>query len=370
MAEPFKNQLGQSRINVIARHLKRSYPSFPEKSFLATALSNLDELSLMERSRQITDALQQCLPSDFSEACYVLEGALAPEDNQCDELGIHGWLSIPLCDYVGRESHKDINQALKTLAVLTPYFSSEWGIRHILIDRFELAASTLKQWLNHDSEHVRRLVSEGSRPRLPWGIQLKNIIENPELTYPLLDALKDDESEYVRKSVANHLNDYSKDHADWLIKKIKPWWQDKQAPLQRKKLIRHGLRSLIKAGHGPTLELLGYKALSPNTANLSLGKKSVIYGESLEFHLELDMPSKADAILDYAIHFKKSNGDLSPKVFKWKVCKLKKGAQSFKKKHTIKPITTRRYYNGQHKIEVLLNGESIAIEEFKLSGVS
>jgi len=370
MAEPFKNQLGRSRIKLIAQHLKRVYPSFSSEAFLKSSLCNLDDLSLMERSRQITVALQQHLPDSFSEACEVVEAALAPEDNQIDELGIHGWLAIPFCDFVGHESHHDIEQALKMLSVLTPYFSSEWGIRHILSDRFHLAELTLKQWITHENEHVRRLVSEGSRPRLPWGIQLKNVIDNPELTFPLLDALKDDSSEYVRKSVANHLNDYSKDHADWLIKKIKPWWMDKKATPQRKKVIRHGLRTLIKAGHEPTLSLLGYTALSPNRVNLSLSENKVIYGKTFEIQVEIDMPSKEDAILDYAIHFQKANGELSPKVFKWKSCQLKQGSQVFKKKHTIKPITTRRYYNGLHKIEVLLNGESVAIDEFNLSGVT
>lgn len=370
MAEPFKNELGQSRIECIAHHLSKSHPRFPKADFLAHCLLNLDELSLMERNRQIASGLQRYLPSDFSEACDLLEQSLSPFDQQEDRAGLHSWLTIPLCEYVGRESHHNLPRALNCFENLTGYFSAEWGIRHILSDRYEQALEQLLSWTSHQNEHVRRLASEGSRPRLPWGIQLKNVIDDPNLTFQILDNLKDDSSEYVRKSVANHLNDYSKDHPDWLVKKIAPWWKEKGVSENRRRMIRHGLRTLIKAGHKPTLDLLGYKAVTPKQVTLKLEKQAVAYGEALNLILDLELSRDSELILDYAIHFKKANGTLAPKVFKWKVFDLKGDRKTtLKKRHAIKPITTRRYYDGEHGVEILLNGESIAYETFQLTGV-
>lgn len=368
MAEPFKNQLGEGRIQVIANHIKRVYPQFDEKSFLSFALNDIEDLSLMERNRQIVSAFERFLPSEYEQAVSILLQAMAPEDQQEDHKGIHSWLAVPVSEYIGKYGAANFKLAMEALAKVTPFFSSEWGVRYLIESHQEEALDTLNQWCHHSHDHVRRLVSEGSRPRLPWGFQLKAFIQDPSLTFPLLQTLRDDESDYVRLSVSNHLNDISKDHPDWLQEKLKDWL-DFDNPA-RMKLIRHACRTLIKQGHQPTLSMLGYDAIRVKEASLALDNTLVDFGDSLQFDLQIIGEPNQPIILDYAIHFQKSDGAMSPKVFKWKVGTIpKSGNFQARKTHAIKPVTTRRYYNGAHAIEILLNGKSIAKHSFELKGV-
>ena len=368
MAEPFKNELGETRILVIANHLEKNHKDFNKNLFLNLALNTLEDLSLMERNRQIVESMYSCLPDDFAQAQAIIVNALAPVDNQIDSQGIHSWLAVPMAEFLGRYGSNHLKEALDGLAAVTPLFSSEWGIRHLLDKHQTDGLKQLHAWCEHESEHVRRLVSEGSRPRLPWGFQLKAFIESPDLTFPLLEKLKNDSSDYVRLSVSNHLNDISKDHPDYLQKKLVSW-MDTENP-QRMKLIKHACRTLIKQGHQPTLNMLGYQPLSVSDVELNIESEIVNYGKHLSFDLSFNGPKNKDIIIDYAIHFKKANGSTSPKVFKWKVGKVNnKGEFKAKKNHGIKPITTRKYYNGDHELEIFLNGKSIAKIPFILEGV-
>jgi 3-methyladenine DNA glycosylase AlkC len=369
MTEPFKNELGELRINIIANHLSSNDSDFNQSQFLQLALNNLDALSLMERNRQIVDAMYQCLPRDFLQAKNILINSLAPTNNQTDAQGIHSWLAVPLAEYLGKYGTDHLPEAMNGLASVTQLFSSEFGIRHLLDRHQETSLKQLHEWCEHDNEHVRRLVSEGSRPRLPWGFQLKAFVESPDLTFPLLEKLKNDSSDYVRLSVSNHLNDISKDHPDYLQEKLQDWMELENP--QRMRLIKHACRTLIKQGHQPTLSMLGYDPLKLNNVSLDLQCSVVQYGEALSFDVSFDGPKGKDIIVDYAIHFQKANGSTSPKVFKWKVGKINnKGQLNAKKNHTIKPITTRKYYNGDHQLEILVNGQSIALMPFILAGVT
>lgn len=371
MAEPFKNELGESRIKVISMHLSKHALEFDENKFLSLALSNLAELSLMERSRQVVAAMKACLPDDFVAAKTIILKSLAPYEQQIDSMGIHSWLAVPVAEYLGRFGGDHFEQAMDGLAAVTPLFSSEWGIRHIIIQHQQKSMQKLREWCDHENEHVRRLVSEGSRPRLPWGFQLKAFITNPELTFPLLERLRDDESDYVRLSVSNHLNDISKDHGDWLQKKLATWVDESDS--KRKKLIRHACRTLIKDGHQPTLKMLGYQPIKISEIELNIINSKVKYGESLTFEVSFKGAKKntvTGMIIDYAIHFKKADGSLSAKVFKWKnTCLGEDGLFSGKKSHAIKPITTRKYYNGHHEVEIMVNGKSVIKKPFVLLGV-
>jgi 3-methyladenine DNA glycosylase AlkC len=368
MAKPFKNQLGEQPIKVIAGHLSSNDEKFNKKHFLKIALHNLDDLSLMERNRQIVSAMLVCLPEDFIQAKKIIVNALAPVDNQIDKQGIHSWLAVPMAEFLGKYGINHLSHALDGLAAVTKLFSSEWGIRHLLDMHQAMVLKQLDKWCDHENEHVRRLVSEGSRPRLPWGFQLKAFIASPDLTFPLLEKLKNDSSDYVRLSVSNHLNDISKDHPDYLQAKLESWLDVKNP--QRMKLIKHACRTLIKQGHQPTLKMLGYNPLELSEIELNLENHVVEYGSQLSFDFMFIGPKGKDIIIDYAIHFHKSNGSKSPKIFKWKVGKVNNNGQfKAKKNHTIKPITTRKYYNGDHQLEIFVNGKSIINMPFTLKGV-
>lgn len=368
MAEPFKNELREARINVIASHLSENNKSFNKHEFLQLALENLDELSLMQRSQQIVSALKQCLPDNFIEATDIIIKSLSPVDNQVDEHGLHSWLTVPLAEFMGQHGQHEFEHAMFGLRSITQYFSSEWAIRYFLKCQQQDSLHMLHKWCEHENEHVRRLVSEGSRPRLPWGFQLEAFKKDPTLTFPLLEKLKNDPSDYVRLSVSNHLNDISKDHPEWLIKNLKPWVDEHNE--KRMKLIRHACRSLIKMGHQPTLNMLGYTVFDVSDVELNIQGLKVEYGNKLNFDLSFKGPKNKNIIVDFIIHFQKSNGQTAPKVFKWKIGTINsKGVFSAKKYHAIKPVTTRRYYNGPHKLELMVNGQVIAERDFELFGV-
>lgn len=368
MAEPFKNELGEPRIKVIAHHLAKHNKQFDEKQFLALALENLDELSLMQRSQQIVSALKQCLPQNFVEASDTILKSLSPVDKQTDEHGLHSWLTVPLAEFMGQHGQDEFDHGMFALQSITQYFSSEWAIRHFLKQQQQASLEKLHEWCEHENEHVRRLASEGSRPRLPWGFQLEAFKQDPALTFPLLEKLKSDPSDYVRLSVSNHLNDISKDHPEWLVERLSSWMDE--ADDKRMKLIRHACRSLIKQAHQPTLNMLGYTKFNVNEVDLSIDDVKLKYGDKLGFDLKFKGPKHKNIIVDFIIHFQKSNGLLAEKVFKWKTTALNaKGEFHAKKSHAIKPITTRRYYNGPHRLEVMVNGQVVAGQDFELYGV-
>lgn len=308
------------------------------------------------------------MPAEFDQAIECLLELPSVWDSGDPNDPLRGFAAWPIIDYVGYYGvgHPDI--ALPALRELTHLFSAEFAIRPFLLKHPKLCHQHFAQWVKDDNEHVRRLVSEGTRPRLPWGIQLKPYIKNPTDNLPWLDALKNDASLYVRRSVANHLNDISKDHPKVVIDLCKTWYPNSDDNL--KWLIKHGTRSLVKAGHPDVFELLGHsKEIKIENVELQLTTKNMTLGESLEFELNLTSSAKKEQsmVVDFALHFVKANGSTSAKVFKWKTLTLQpKQSISLQKKHGIKAITTRRYYSGEQMLEVLINGKSIVKDTFFL----
>lgn len=372
MAEPFKNLFNEKVIRDMAGHLALAWPEFDQVGFGEMALRNLEDLELKQRSRQITDALKTFLPEDYEQAGAIMLASLAPEElpdlnYDPSEAGISGWGIMPMVDYVGLYGLVHFDLSMTLFKELTKGFSSEFGIRPFLDQAPERTLAVLTTWLDDPSRHVRRLISEGTRPRLPWGMRLQNFVADPAPVLPLLEALKDDPEEYVRRSVANNLNDIAKDHPDLVADIAGRWLKD--ASKDRQRLVRHACRTLIKQGHRGTLKVLGYDAPKVELEAITITTPHVIFGEALVFDLGLRSTSdhSQKLIIDYAIHHRKANGSSSPKVFKWKQITLKDRAPlQATKKHAIKAITTRKYYPGQHKLEIFINGVSFGLKEFEL----
>lgn len=218
------------------------------------------------------------------------------------------------------------------------------------------------------SAHVRRLASEGGRPRLPWGMRLHALVADPSPTLPLLRALQDDSSDYVRRSVANHLNDIAKDHPDLVAA-----WVHEHLPgasRERRALLKHASRTLIKAGHAPTMALWGAAAPLIGSAKLALSPKRIAVGDSVALRLTLRSASaQAQALLiDYAVHHIKANGGTSAKVFKgWTLTLAPGESRTLEKSHSMHAITTRRYHAGKHVVDVRINGQVVAEAAFSLA---
>ncbi len=374
MPEAFKLIYSPALIANSAAHLHRVWPAFDYPRFVKLASSGLDALEMKARAMQIASALQATLPDDFDRACGILESALAPafvdEDlgaMHTTQAGLAGWVIWSTGEFVVRQGMHAPERALISLREMTQRFSCEYSIRPFIAEHTALTMKTLHKWAKDKNLHVRRLVSEGSRPRLPWGLQLKTLVNDPSPTLPLLLALQDDSSEYVRRSVANHLNDIAKDHpdvvADWLHTHL-----PKASP-ERTALLRHATRTLVKDGHQRVLKAWGVGSAFKGSTQLSLDTKRAKVGDDVGLQVQLQSAAKAaqKLVIDYAVHHVKANGETSAKVFKgWKLNVAADDAVTLNKRHSLKEITTRRYHAGAHLVELLVNGQSVAKASFQL----
>ena len=374
MAEPFKNLINAQAVSAAGRHLQRSWPAFDRHRFEALALDGLELLELKARAQHICAALEATLPADFDAAATTIETSLAPagdenapSSQQSGEQGLAGWVVWPLTEFVARRGMATPERALQALHALTQRFTAEWAVRPFIEQHPTLAFATLARWTRDDSPHVRRLASEGSRPRLPWGLQLKGLIVDPAPTLPLLRALQDDPSDYVRRSVANHLNDIAKDHPALVAQ-----WVEEQLPnasVQRKALLKHACRTLITKGDARILKAWGLGQRLRGEAALSVTPKRVTVGDSLSLAVTLRSasPRTQKLAVDYAVHHVKASGQTSAKVFKGWVLELAAHDERvLTKSHSMRLITTRRYHAGRHAVDVRVNGEVVASATFDL----
>jgi 3-methyladenine DNA glycosylase AlkC len=371
MAEPFKNIFNPELIARMAGVLYRVSPAFDAQAFREYASDGLGDLEMMARSDQISKALDVSLSGKFLENLDTLIRSLHPtktaelSDMQTDEAGIAGWAIVPLASYVARNGMDHPEQSLDALREMTMRFSTEFAVRFFLRDHSELAFSKAKSWALDENHHVRRLSSEGTRPLLPWGIKLHQFVEDPVPLMSILTQLRDDPSDYVRKSVANNLNDVSKNHPDLVAGIAVEWLRD--APSSRRRLVKHACRSLIKAGHPETLRAFGYTPPQLSEVRLTI-PDHVTLGDIMPIEIEFIALADQKLLIDYTLHFMRANGALSPKVFKWTEAEIEAGsAKKFLKNHPYKQVTTRKDYPGTQILCVQVNGVEITRREFSFS---
>ncbi|MFS2318403.1 DNA alkylation repair protein [Maricaulis sp. D1M11] len=374
MPEPLKNLYSRDLIDQMGAHIQRVHSNFDARAFAHQASHNLEQLELKQRSEQIRIALDAHLPARFEEAVEILLAALHPDtevelsDKSMDPDGIRGWATMPLSDLVGLRCEENFELALSVQKALTCRFSSEFGIRHLILARPEQAMAELEKWAHDTNYHVRRLASEGCRPRLPWAMQLPDFIRNPAPILPVLEPLKDDPSEYVRRSVANNLNDIAKDHPDTVAQIASTWMTG--ASKTREKLVRHACRTLVKQGHSGAMAALGVGPAEVETAPLTIHTPVVPFGSALRFSgaIQSTAAREQTLIVDYVLHFKKAKGGTAPKVFKLKTLTVKPGERVvLERSHPIRPITTRRYYAGVQAVEWQINGQPQGRHTFELT---
>lgn len=364
-----KDQLGEQAVNRISQVLTLCLTDFPAQQFINQALVGLEKLELKQRVEHLIVVLADYLPADFADAADVLLAVKQHwPDGTTSRESWGGFTAWPLIDYVAVFGLNHPEIALNVLKNLTSLFSAEFAIRPFIAQHADLTHAFLMKWTRDDDVHVRRLASEGSRPRLPWGKRLTQFCEDPAPLFPILGNLKDDSSLYVCRSVANNLNDIAKDHPLRVIKLCQSWLVD--ASTERKWLIRHALRSLVKQGYSEVFVLLGYSECPKVVLlNFQLAKTTILLGDNLDIDtlLQSDSIETQKLVIDYRIHHVKANGSTSSKVFKWKNITLH-GQTSLvlKKRHPFRLITTRQYHAGTHFVELLINGVSYATTKFEL----
>lgn len=364
-----KDKLAKDAVLEISYAFSKLITDFPSDSFINDACLGLEQRELKQRVDHIINVLGRFLPDDFNETARLLLQLKSHWPEQSQQPGWFSFAAWPVIDYVSVHGLEHPELALDVLENLTSLFSAEFAVRPFIDTHFELTHHRMLAWTQHDDEHVRRLASEGCRPRLPWGKQLKTLRVEPAPVIAILEQLKDDSSLYVRKSVANNLNDISKDHPTLVTSLCQTWRSD--ASNERQWIIKQALRSLIKAGHPSAFDVLGYSAQPQVTVlDFQLNPHSITLGQDIEMALSLRSESNQQQtiVLDYKVHHIKANGTLTSKVFKWKTLTLTPFEHyDLIKKHPIKVISTRRYYAGMHKIEIVINGRVFIQHQFELT---
>lgn len=367
-----KDQLfSADKVRFLASRFSEAVPEFDLAGFTRAVLKRLSQLELKQRIVLISEVLERYLPDDFPSAAEQILRALPAELDPTktdDDFG--DFIFAPLGEYVVRrgltKSHVSIS--LSTLKEITKRFSMEDAMRAFINAFPDKTLRELEKWSGDKNYHVRRLVSECTRPRLPWSRRLK--IDHG-VPLPLLDRLHADTTRYVTRSVANHLNDIAKVDPTTVLTTLARWRDlGKQDVGELQWISRHALRTLVKQGHAETLKFLGYK-LAPQIEvnNFQLVKSSISPGEALEFSITLTALRDESLIVDYVIDFVKANGRLSPKAFKAKTLSLQSGQTvRISKRHLLRAdATTYRLFPGMHRLTVQVNGTSVAECEFEIS---
>lgn len=355
-----KDMIDRSAVGSLARAVAAE-SELEEAGFLAEVFSEpWSELALKERIRKVATTLQAHLPGPYPAALAILRAA-APH---VEGAGMSAWA---LCDFVELYGLEDPDLSIPALEQFTLLISAEFAVRPFIERYPERMYAQHAMWADHPDERVRRLASEGIRPRLPWGRALRALRKDPGPIIPVLEKLKDDESETVRRSVANNLNDIAKDHAERVVGLLAQW-QDGSDEMAA--LTKHALRTLLKQGHEGAMGLLGYSH-KPRVelSGLSIDPPEAPVGENV--HLEFTVTSLASdrqpLMIDYAVLYQNASGKGTRKVFKGTITELDQGQElTVRRRISLVPMSTRTIYPGAHHVEVLVNGMSVASGEFEV----
>lgn len=368
MAEALKKFFDAELIAGIAAELARVHPEFDRRRFERDALKGLDALELLSRGIHIADVMQRHLPADFPSAARVLLDSLGPEHASSEVFGMAPFRYLPHVCYVARHGLDHFEVAMQAQLELTKRFTAESSIRPFIERYPERTHALLIGWAAHPNVHVRRLVSEGTRPRLPWAPRLRAYQRDPSPVLELLELLKDDPERYVQRSVANNLNDIGKDHPELLVQICRAWSQG--GGDGRRWIVKHALRSLIKSGHPGALSLVGAGARPRiELRDVRVAPARPRLGGRLNVGFELASTARASQalLIDYAVYFVKANGERRPKVFKLRRVELPARASvRLEARVSLADMTTRKHYPGRHALELRVNGVRLPVCEFEV----
>jgi 3-methyladenine DNA glycosylase AlkC len=372
MAEPLKNAFSPAVVASIVDDLVRVAPEIDRAAFLRQATAGLASMELLARGRHVATVMQAHLPQDYRRALRLLVASFGPPLTVTAGFGMAVFRYLPHANYIAeRGPHEPAHLAatLDALQALTQRFTAEWAIRPFIEHHYEPTMQALRGWLTHENAHVRRLVSEGTRPRLPWAGRLRCFQQDPTPAIALLDQLVDDAEVYVRRSVANHLGDIAKDHPELAVATAKRWLTERATP-ERRWIATHGLRALAKHGHAGTLALLGVgERPRIRVSNVTIAPRQPRIGGQVTIHAVLTAQGKRpqDLRIDLVVHYAKANGGSGAKTFVLDRERLVPGAELVID-HTLKlaNLTTRIHHPGEHRLELQVNGERLPLGAFTL----
>ena len=366
MGEPLKNHFGPPVVRRLGEEIAAVHRPFDPRRFERDALRGFADLELLDRGRHLGRVLQRYLPQDYGAAVDVLLATLPSA--KAPAAGMASFYYMPHTEFVRQFGVPHVDDSLRALHALTQVFTGEFAIRPLIVAHADLVLQRLREWTLDESEHVRRLVSEGTRSRLPWAPRLHVFATDPTPVVDLLERLRDDPSLYVRRSVANNLNDIGKDHPARLVTIATAWTRG--ASPERQWVIQHALRSAVKRGDAAALTVLGFGS----KASLRIVEHALVperprLGGAIVLTVTLKNPTRrpVQVVVDLVVHFVKATGNTSPKVFKLVTANLAVGESvALRKTVSLADLTTRKHYPGRHRVSLQINGAERPLGAFTL----
>lgn len=370
MADALKTFFSPALVKRLARSLASAAPSFPESAFVRDASRGLASLELLDRGRHIMKAMRVHLPANYAEAIAVILRSLGSPhtSDELEGVGMAPFFYLPHTMFVAEHGLEHFDLSMRAQHELTRRFTCEFSIRAFLERYPDKTLAVMEKWVRDKSPHVRRLVSEGTRPRLPWAPRVRWLEAQPERVLPLLEALKDDPSSVVRRSVANHLNDLSKSDPDRVAALARRWLRGASA--ERRALVEHSLRSSVKRGHAGSLEVLGFGGkplVVVSKARFAPARVAIGGKVRIDFDIAAARGAAASQalVVDLVVHFVKARGTSSPKVFKIARLDLTtKEHAVLGKTVSLAVHTTRKPNPGRHAVDALVNGVRFELGAF------
>ena len=360
MAEAWKDKLNRESVNEFAKSIKSVYKQFQADEFLNTTVDETwSSLELMARGRKVTTGMREYLPQNYNEALKIMDKVIAV----CDPFYK---LCFPTYVEMYGQDEADWDMSMRAMELYTQYSSSEFAVRPFIIKHEDRMMAQMYSWSKHENEHVRRLSSEGCRPALPWGQALNSFKKDPSPVLPILNQLKTDPSAYVRKSVANNLNDISKTHPDLVAKLAKDWYGKHE---YTDWIVKHGCRTLLKKGNRDVLAIFGFHDVSSiDIDDFALNAKSVAIGGELSFSFTVTAKEATKVRLEYGIDYMKANGKRNRKIFQISEILFKENQKkTYVKKHSFEELSTRKHYPGMHSLTLVINGTERGTLDFDLT---
>lgn len=366
MAEPLKNLYSPLFFESLCPVLEQHIPAFDCRRFIHKVFdTEWPDLELKQRVRKVSIVLNGFLPNDFKKAAVIIEKVSESiRRSQGDKMAFP-YIFLP--DYIEIAGQNHFKESMRAIEVVTQLISAEFAIRPFIVRYGEKAMDQMLQWSKHKNDHVRRLSSEGCRPRLPWAMALPEFKKDPSPILPILENLKTDDSEFVRKSVANNLNDIAKDHPEIVLKIARQW---KGVSKETDWILKHGSRTLLKNGSNEALAVHGFNTkLKGEVRNLSISSKRIKIGNAASIGFEMINRERNSTKfrLEYAIHFITSSGKISRKIFQVAEKAIPPSTPVlFTRKHRFTDFTTRKHFPGKHKLEIIVNGKVKCKIEFMI----